>query len=113
MIYLGFNHECLFYLWSSDFSQPNAITVRMDSMASLAITDAALYACCSLETCLAISLLKAKEVPAMKGAKEIIASAIFQPYSKLIIVAPINVANAEIIDPILFPMPSRMWPISL
>ena len=49
----------------------------------------------------------------MKGAKEIITSAIFQPYSKLIIIAPINVANAEIIDPILFPMPSRMWPISL
>ena len=80
----------------------------MDSMASLAIIDAALYACCSLETGLAISLLKTKEVPAMNGAKETITSAIFQPYSKLISIAPINVANAPIIDLVLSPMLSRM-----
>ena len=80
----------------------------MDSMASLAIIDAALYACCSLETCLAISLLKTKEVPAMNGAKETITSAIFQPYSKLISIAPINVANTPIIDLVLSPMLSRM-----
>ena len=80
----------------------------MDSMASLAIIDAALYACCSLETCLTISLLKIKDVPAMKGAKEIMTSAIFQPYSKLITIAPMNVVNAAIVDPTLSPMPSRM-----